>query len=92
MFTGQKYHHSNIGVNGFEHHPKAAFIQNIIRSKPWYKNWPSKGEGTENTQWYNTIVIKIGVARTRGGGGMIKHVFDHCQDEMKCHPGGGGTP
>ena len=85
MFTGQKYHHSTIGVHGYGHHPITAYIQNTVQSKPWYKNWPSKGEGTEREQWYNTIVhvIKNGVARKSEGGGMKKHVFDLRQDEMK---------
>ena len=48
MFTGQKYHHSTIGVHGYGHHPIAAYIQNTVQSKPWYKNWPSKGEGVDH--------------------------------------------
>ena len=48
MFTGHKYHHSTIGVHGYGHHPIAAYIQNTVQSKPWYKNWPSKGEGVDH--------------------------------------------
>ena len=54
-----------------------------IQSKPLYKVWSSKGEGTENA--INAIKLYIkGVAGTRGGGGMqINHVFTCLEVETK---------
>ena len=63
--------------------PSPHLFKITIQSKPLYKVWPSKGEGTENA--INVIKLYIkGVAGTRGGGGMqINHVFNRRRVETK---------
>ena len=63
--------------------PQPHLFKITIQSKPFYKVWHSKGEGTENA--INAIKLYItGVAGTRGGGGMqINHVFNRRQVETK---------
>ena len=63
--------------------PKPYLFKITIQSKPLYKVWPSKVEGTENAKNAIKLYIK-GVAGTRGGGGMlINHVFTRREVETK---------
>ena len=52
-----------------------------IQSKPLYKVWPSKGEGTENAINARKLYIK-GVVETRGGM-QINHVFTRREVKTK---------